>query len=228
MRHFGNAILWIVLGALPLSAFAQHKKYTLSGTVYDSITGQTISDPHVSIAGTKYKAIGSEKGFYKIERLIPGTNNLVVWADGYDSTIVRFEIRKNMKLNVKLMQILDTASLHIEEEAADSTIGDEPEEEVVPAKTMAKPKKVKKKKAKKEGLTEKNKEEIKVLIEDVIFAKTIFFERFKEKRKSVLVWGSFTVDTGYLYTFKAKFSKKGGYELKWLDFKMKGKHDPQK
>jgi hypothetical protein len=224
MRPFANAILIVLLAVLSTTLKAQHKKYTLSGVVYDSITGLPVSDPHVSIAGTKYKAIGSEKGYYKIQKLIPGTNNLVVWADGYDSAIIRFEIRKNMKLNVKLMQILDTASLHIADEetptkdTAVATIKEAP-----PAKVQPKPTK-KKKKSKKTDLTEKEKEEIKVLIEDVIFSKAIFFERFKNKRRSVYVKGSFTIDTGYLYTFKAKFSKKSGFELKWLDFEMKGKH----
>lgn len=224
MRPFANAILLVVLLLLATTLNAQNRKYTLSGQVFDSITGQPISDPQISIAGTPYKTIGSTKGYYKIEKLIPGTNNLVVWAEGYDSSVVRFEIRKNMRFNVKLMQILDTASLHIEDvptiDSAVATI-----KEVVPVK--ASPKKEKKKKIKrpaKTDLTEKEKEEIKVLIEDVIFSKAIFFEEFKTKRRGIYVTGSFTIDTGYLYTFKAKFSKKNGLELKWFDFKMKGKH----
>lgn len=221
MRLFGNAILFTVLMFLSISVNAQNKKYTLSGQVFDSITAKPISDPHVVVAGTKYQTIGSVKGYYKIQKLIPGTNNLLIWAEGYDTAVVRFEIRKNMKLNVKLMQILDTASLHIEDvpitDSATATI-----KEIPKAKTS--PKKEKKKKPAKTDLTEKEKEEIKVLIEDVIFSKAIFFEEFKTKRRGIYVTGSFTIDTGYLYTFKAKFSKKNGFELKWFDFKMKGKH----
>lgn len=225
MRFFGNALLLFVLGLilLPATLSAQNKKYTLSGQIFDSITGAPISNPNVNIAGTAYKTIGSTKGYYKIDKLIPGTNNLLVWADGYDTAVIRFEIRKNMRLNVKLMQVLDTASLHIEE-IADTTNYDSNAKPLAEVKTKKSPKKEKKKKPAKTDLTEKEKEEIKVLIEDVIFSKAIFFESFKNKRRSIYVKGSFTIDTGYLYTFKAKFSKKNGFELLWFDFKLKGKH----
>lgn len=223
MRYFGNAILLSLMALLILPANTQAQgKYTLSGQVFDSITAMPIAKPHVVVAGSKYNDIGDKKGNYKIVKLIPGTNNLIVWADGYDSSIVRFEIRKDMKLNVKLMPKLDTASLHIE--AATDTV-QATDTAVVDIPTPPKKKLVKKeKKPKKPVLTQKDKDEIKVLIEDVIFSKTIYFERFKNKRKKLCVWGSFSIDTGYLYTFKAEFTKKNGYELSWLEFKMKGLH----
>lgn len=219
MRTFANAILFVVMATLSLSLNAQNK-YTLTGQIFDSITAQPIANPNVSIAGTNYKTIGSEKGYYKIDKLIPGTNNLLVWAEGYDTAIVHFEIRNHMKLNVKLMQVLDTASLHIEENMPDSVAADTLPQEIPAPKV----KKEKKKKIVKTELTEKEREEIKILIEDVIFSKSIYFERFKNKRTYLCVWGSFSIDTGYLYTFEAKFSKKNGFVLQWLDFKMKGKH----
>ncbi len=232
MRIFGNAVFFVMLTVLSLSLKAQNRKYTLSGQVFDSITALPISDPHLVVAGTRYQTIGSERGYYKIEKLIPGTNNLLIWAEGYDTAVVRFEIRKNMKLNIKLMQILDTASLHIEVSDYTHVIDSTSETKAPPIKTSPKKKKekkekkrkAKKKKSAKKDLTNKDKEKIKVLIEDVIFSKAIFFERFKNKRKSIYVMGSFTIDTGYLYTFKAKFSKKNGFELEWFDFKLKGKH----
>lgn len=218
MKYFGNAILLLVmlLLALPESLQAQGRKYTLTGQVYDSITALPIKNAQISVAGTDYKSIGDEKGAYKIEKLIPGTNNLIVWAEGYDTSVVKFEIRKDMALNVKLMQKLDTASLHIEDSVSVDSIMP-----TVPSKPDAKVKSPKKKKVKQE-LTNKDKEEIRVLIEDVIFSKSIYFSKFKDKRKELCVWGSFSIDTGYLYKFEAVFSKKNGYELKWLKFDMTG------
>lgn len=217
MKYFGNAVLFMVmlLLALPNSLQAQAKKYTLSGQVFDSITALPIKDAQIIVAGTNYKAVSNDKGSYKIEKLIPGTNNLIIWADGYDSNVVKFEIRKDMALNVKLMQKLDTASLHIEDTVAiDST--------VVPPTVPKKEAKAPKKKKEKLTLTEKDKETIRVLIEDVIFSKSIYFSKFKDKRKVLCVWGSFSIDTGYLYKFEAVFTKKDGYELKTLEFEMTG------
>ncbi len=216
MKYFGNAVLLMVLLllALPDSLHAQSRKYTLTGQVYDSITALPVKNATVVVAGTSYKAVSNDKGTYKIEQLIPGTNNLIIWADGYDSSVVKFEIRKDMALNVKLMQELDTASLHIADTAAIDTV----KPSSVPQKEVKSPKK---KKVKQE-LSNKDKEEIRVLIEDVIFSKSIYFSEFKDKRKVLCVWGSFSIDTGYLYKFEAVFSKKNGYELKWLKFDMTG------
>lgn len=215
MKYFGNAILFIavLLLSMPANLNAQARKYTLSGQVFDSLTASPIKNPHVVVAGTDYTAVGDDKGMYKIEKLIPGTNNLIVWADGYDTSVVKFEIRKNLTLNVKLMLKLDTASLTIEETPVDTL---PPPPPVVNTKQP-------KKKKEKHTLTEKDKEDIRVLIEDVIFSKTIYFSRFKDKRKELCVWGSFSIDTGYLYEFEAVFSKKNGFELKSFDFDMKGR-----
>lgn len=219
MKYFGNAIavVLVLFFALPSSVQAQARKYTLSGQVFDSITALPIKEAHVVVAGSEYKAVSNDKGIYKIDKLIPGTNNLIIWADGYDSSVVKFEIRKDMTLNVKLMQKLDTASLHI---AIDSALAKDTIQQVA----VKSNKKVKSPKKKKERLTltEKDKETIKVLIEDVIFSKSIYFSKFKDKRKVLCVWGSFSIDTGYLYKFEAEFSKKNGYELKTLEFEMTG------
>lgn len=215
MKYFGNAILLLVvlLLALPNSLQAQSRKYTLTGQVYDSITALPIKNAQIAVAGTNFNAIGDEKGAYKIEKLVPGTNNLIVWAEGYDTSVIKFEIRKDMALNVKLMQKLDTASLHIEDSVSVDSIK--------PAVSQKEVKAPKKKKVQQE-LSNKDKEEIRVLLEDVIFSKSIYFSKFKDKRKVLCVWGSFSIDTGYLYKFEAVFNKKDGYELKWLKFDMTG------
>lgn len=208
--------------ALQSGLYAQNKKYTLTGTVYDSITAKPINKAMVLISGTKYLDSSDSDGSFKIDNLVPGTNNLIVTAPGYDTGMMRFEIRKNMKLNVKLMpQPKDTLTNTGKKDTvakADSA--------KKPPLTTEKIEKKQKEKKKRHALTDADKEQMRVLIEDVIFSKSIYFQKIKDKKKSVWLSGSFSIDTGYLYEFKAKFAKKpeGGYELLWLDFEMKGRN----
>ncbi len=202
--------------------YAQNKKYTLTGTIYDSLTAKPVAKAQVLISGTKFSDSSIADGSFKIDNLVPGTNNLIVTAKGYDSSVVRFEIRKNMKLNVKLMpQPKDTVAAAPKR---DTTV----KADSIPKKqpTLEKSEKKQKEKKKRQSLTDADKEQMRVLIEDVIFSKSIYFQKIKDKKKSVWLSGSFSIDTGYLYEFEAKFTKKpeGGFELLWLNFEMKGRN----
>lgn len=208
--------------ALQNGLYAQNKKYSLTGTIYDSLTANPIPKAYVLISGTKFSDSTKTDGTFKIDDLVPGTNNLIVSAKGYDTSVVRFEIRKTMKLNVKLMpRAKDTVAAAPKKDSvakADSVKKNQP----APEKTEKK----QKEKKKRQSLTDADKEQLRVLIEDVVFSKSIYFQKIKDKKKSVWLSGSFSIDTGYLYEFEAKFSKKpeGGFELLWLEFEMKGRN----
>lgn len=220
MRLFTQLLSLLIAGAFtaaPSAILAQNKKYTLSGQVRDSITALPIKNPLVIIGGTNYRSVGDTMGNYRIENLIPGTNNLVVWAQGYDTAIYKFEIRKNIKLNVKLFPKLDSSSALLALAPVDTLIKDS----VVPVLPVKEPEKNKKKKI---GLSDIDKEQLMVLIEDAIFAKSIYFSKVKEKKGKVYIEGSFTIDTGYIYDFESVFTRKdGGFEMSIFNFKIKGK-----
>jgi hypothetical protein len=222
MRLFTYVLSIVVAGILiasPVGVFGQ-KKYTLSGIVRDSATKKPIVKAVVVIAGTKYEDSTKTTGSYKIDNLIPGTNNLLVWANGYDSSIIKFEIRKDMQLDVLLVQ--QPPSSPPVKSALDTSVTVKKDSVV---KIMPPPAPAKTKKIKKTGVTDKEKEQMRLLIEDAIFSKSIYFAKFKEKKRSVTVEGSFSIDTGYLYEFEAKFAKKAdGFELSWFNFEMKGRY----
>jgi hypothetical protein len=222
MRLFTYVLSLVVAGILiasPVGLFAQNKKYTLTGVVLDSATKKPVAKALVTIAGTKYEDSSKTDGNYKIDNLIPGTNNLIVHAAGYDTSIIKFEIRKNMKLDVVLVpQPKDTTR---PAPASDTVRAKKKDSLPAPKQPEAK----QKTKKTKTGITDKDKEQMRLLIEDAIFSKSIYFEEFKDKRHSVIVEGSFSIDTGFLYEFEAKFAKKpDGLELSWLNFKMKGRY----
>src|SRR5215212_9302869 len=85
--------LLAVFSAFPQQVTAQNKKFTLEGKITDSLTRQPVKGAVIVVAGSKFIDTSDEDGTYIIEKLLPGTNNLIVYATGYDSTIMRFEIR---------------------------------------------------------------------------------------------------------------------------------------
>jgi len=197
--------------ALPQHVTAQNKKFTLEGKITDSVTRQPVKGAVVVVAGSKYVDTTEEDGTYIIEKMLPGTNNLLVYAAGFDTTVVRFEIRKNMRLDATLFAKPKPDEMAVDTAKKDSGKDGKP----IPAVVTAK---------KKKGLTEEDKDEMKVLIEDAVFSKNLFFSKFKDKKKSVYVEGSFWIDTGFLYEFEAKFNKKAdGFELAYFEFTLKGK-----
>lgn len=224
MRWKTNALSLVVLAMLiasPGFLSAQNKKYTLSGQVRDSVTALPVKNPSVIVAGSNYKDEGDTSGNYKIDELPPGTNNLVVFAEGYDTAVIKFEIRRNMRLNVRLLP-QPKADTVPPKTTRDTAIKDSVKKG--PAITQKQPKKEKEKKPKKTGLTDRDKENLKVLIEDAIFAKSMYFSRIKEKKGKVYIDGSFTIDTGFIYDFESVFKRKeDGFELCEFKFKLKGK-----
>lgn len=203
--------LLAVFLALPQQVTAQNKKFTLEGKITDSVTGQPVKAAVVVVAGSKYVDTSEEDGTYIIEKMLPGTNNLLVYAEGYDTSVIRFEIRKNMRLDARLLAKAKPGDMDVDTAKKDSGKDGKP----IPAPVVTK---------KKKSLTEEDKEEMKVLIEDAVFSKNLFFSKFKDKRKSVYVEGSFWIDTGFLYEFEAKFNKKGDdFELAYFEFTLKGK-----
>lgn len=220
MRLFTCLVSLLMVGAftvLSSPVFGQNKKYTLSGQVRDSITALPIKNPLVIVAGTNYRAVGDSAGNYRIENLIPGTNNLVVWALGYDTAVTKFEIRKNIKLNVKLFPKKDSVVTETEKTTLDSVKTDS-------TKTVEAVKEPEKKKKGKQSLTDADKAQIMILIEDAIFAKSIYFSEVKEKKGKVYIEGSFTIDTGFIYDFESVFTRKEiGFEMSTFNITLKGK-----
>lgn len=208
--------LFLLIVALGATHAQAQKKFTLQGQVTDSIDGKPIKKAVVNVAGTKFNDTTNNDGFYKITNLIAGTNNLVVIAEGYDTSVTKFYIKNNMTQHVKLLVRHDTMPKPQPADTVKKTPGSTT---VNPAGTGKEPEK------KKKGIDEKDKEFLGELIEDVIFYNQIFFSSFKEKKTTVKAKGFFTVENGVIYEFEALFNKMGeGFALVEFSFEKKGKH----
>ena len=99
-------ILSILLLHLSIAGYAQKKeKYTISGEVRDSITGETIVGAVVKINELQTGATTNVYGFYSIT-LEKGDYTLVSSFIGYNEFVQKINLNKNTVVNIQLTEKL--------------------------------------------------------------------------------------------------------------------------
>ncbi len=99
-------ILVIFSSAFPFIAFCQNK-YTISGYVKDSLSGETLIGATISVVN-KTKGIASNRfGFYSIT-LPEGTYNFICSYIGYVSQIKTIQLNGNLDYNFEMMPKMTT------------------------------------------------------------------------------------------------------------------------
>lgn len=78
-------------------------KYSLSGTISSSKTGETLIAATVRLAGTKVATLSNEYGFYSIS-LPKGTQQIEISAIGFRSQTKTIELNSPMRLNILLQE----------------------------------------------------------------------------------------------------------------------------
>lgn len=94
-------IIILALTLLNFDVYSQ-RKYSISGTVTDAATGETL--PGATIAVTDMAGVGvtsNAYGYYSIS-ISPGKYNLVVSYVGYQNQSIAIELSENRTINVKL------------------------------------------------------------------------------------------------------------------------------
>ncbi|HEY1039292.1 MAG TPA: carboxypeptidase-like regulatory domain-containing protein, partial [Bacteroidia bacterium] len=100
-KTFKNKLLTAVFTLLSISAFSQ-TKYTLSGTIKDKKTGETVIGAIVRVSGaTGVGASTNEYGFYSLT-LVQNTYNIEISNMGYKKVEKQITLDKNITLNVSL------------------------------------------------------------------------------------------------------------------------------
>jgi len=76
---------------------------SLSGDVFDIITGEPLTGVEVSIEGTNLKAYSDFDGHFTIDNVKPGTCNLIASFISYKKSLVEnYQADGNKELNIKL------------------------------------------------------------------------------------------------------------------------------
>ncbi len=91
------------------SAFAQTKKYTISGFIRDASNGETLVAANVVITPGQKGVISNEYGFFSIT-LEAGSYTLTSSYLGYSSKEYKIELNSNQKLNIELAPAAITQS----------------------------------------------------------------------------------------------------------------------
>ncbi len=100
----------ITLLLLSSTVFAQN---TITGTVTDGATNETLVGATVAIQGTTQGTVTDFDGNFKIDKMNPGIYNLVVSFVSYDSQILKVDLKNNHEQNLKIQ--LKPATLDIGE-----------------------------------------------------------------------------------------------------------------
>lgn len=81
---------WFVLLGL-MSTFYTYARGSLSGTVTDAKTGETIPGATIQIQGTQLGAVTNDRGFYQIDNIPPRTYSVQASFVGYE-TVVKYNV----------------------------------------------------------------------------------------------------------------------------------------
>ncbi len=95
-------ILFLFL--LPLAAIAQsnQNKYTLSGYIKDSLSGETLIGATITVKGQSRGISSNQYGFYSIT-LLPGTYTLICSYVGYQPRVINIDLNRNFEFNFEVL-----------------------------------------------------------------------------------------------------------------------------
>lgn len=91
----------IILSELPKLKSIQQQKFTLSGTIKDSATGETLLGATILIKNINKGVVTNEYGFYSIT-LLSKKHTIQVSYVGFETKEIEIELNRNIKLNIEL------------------------------------------------------------------------------------------------------------------------------
>jgi hypothetical protein len=98
--NFKNVLVIITFCLSSISGFSQ-EKFTISGTVVDSKSNETLIGVTIFVQETNSTVTTNEYGFYSIT-LKTGTYNLLISSIGFGTESAKIDLDKNVKNNFKL------------------------------------------------------------------------------------------------------------------------------
>lgn len=102
----------MILLILPVTIMAQQKKYTISGTIKDKASGETLPGATVSFAGLNGTAVSTNAyGYYSIS-LPEGNHTLLATYTGYKTDTTGIDFKGNLQRNL----LLETSSGQLQEQ----------------------------------------------------------------------------------------------------------------
>lgn len=114
MKLFFTALFLFSLQLLAFDGVAQVKitsneanKFTLSGTIKDAATGETLIGANISIKDTNQGIVTNEYGFYSIT-LPEGTYTFLISYLGYGTEEIRQDLSQNVKLDIEVTSTANT------------------------------------------------------------------------------------------------------------------------
>jgi hypothetical protein len=117
-----SALILFTLLLLSSPIFSQ--LCSISGTISDASTKETLVGATVLIQGTTQGTITDFDGNFKIERLNPGIYNIVVSFVSYDSQILKVDLKSSNTQNLKIelkSATLDIGEVNIVAQRRDNT-----------------------------------------------------------------------------------------------------------
>ena len=94
--------LFLMFSLILFASFISHAQSTVSGTVKDKVTGQTLSGAYVSLQTANVNTRTDADGNFILKNVPSGEYILTVSAEGYDSYAVKTEVKKE-DLNIGIV-----------------------------------------------------------------------------------------------------------------------------
>jgi len=105
---YRKKLLLFLLSAIPFCSFAQTS--SVSGTVKDG--NEAVAGASVLLKGTKIGTTANERGYYELDKVIPGSYTLVISYLGYHTESRVITVKANQKLQVDVAVKKDQQQLN--------------------------------------------------------------------------------------------------------------------
>src|SRR5687768_14282241 len=91
----------VLLFILPFTVFSQNK-FTISGYVKDSLSGETLIGSTIAIQNNNKGITSNQYGFYSVT-LIKGSYTFICSNIGYETKTIGLELNSNLRFNFELL-----------------------------------------------------------------------------------------------------------------------------
>ena len=89
-----------------ITSYAQ-EKFTLSGYVRDSESGDSVVGASISIQGGNLEVVTNDAGFYSVH-LPAGSYSIIVRSPGHSTQTRQVDISKNTSLTIKMIENMNS------------------------------------------------------------------------------------------------------------------------
>lgn len=106
-KHILFCLIFLSFGTIA------QEKFTISGTISDSLKGEEIINASIRVKGQNVGTISNEYGFYSLT-LPKGNYTLVYSNSGYSPKEIAFELNQSKAVNVQLVTLTNKTLLLVE------------------------------------------------------------------------------------------------------------------